>query len=405
MPNSSNAQTSSSQISSSQISSSPQRTASASSTPHHAQQETSQQETLKKKPTEDAIKGTTEDATKGTTKDAIKDATGDLQKDAGKADHKQVVSLLQAEAEAIHQAAAALVPEQVQKTIELLKGCAGKVIILGMGKSGIVGRKIAATLTSTGTVAIYLHPSDALHGDLGLVGSKDVAIALSNSGYTEELIGLLPYLEHRKIPIISIVGNEDSPLAKRSDAVLKATVDKEVCPLNLAPTASTTVALAIGDAIAMTLMQIKGLTPEDFAFNHPSGRLGKRLTLKVSDLMHADAPTVTAQAPLIEVIAAISKGGLGAATVTDTDGKLLGIITDGDLRRTFEKTDQSNWATIHSHDIMTANPVTIAAQCLAYDALQRMENRPSQISVLPVVDSIHRSLGIVRLHDVVRSGL
>ena len=320
-------------------------------------------------------------------------------------DHQQVVSLLNAEAEAIHQAADSLVSAQVKKTIALLKECRGKVIILGMGKSGIVGRKIAATLTSTGTVAIYLHPSDALHGDLGLVGPADVAIALSNSGYTEELISILPYLEHRNIPIISIVGNEDSPLAQRSDAVLKATVDKEVCPLNLAPTASTTVALAIGDAIAMTLMQIKGLTPEDFAFNHPSGRLGKRLTLKVSDLMHTDAPTVTDSAPLIDVIAAISKGGLGAATVTDTSGHLLGIITDGDLRRTFEKTDQSNWATIRSQDIMTENPVTVSARSLAYNALQLMENRPSQISVLPVVNEQHHSLGIVRLHDVVRSGL
>jgi len=319
--------------------------------------------------------------------------------------HQRVVALLSAEAEAIHQAAAALVPDQVQKTIDLLNNCTGKVIILGMGKSGIVGRKIAATLTSTGTVAIYLHPSDALHGDLGLVGPSDVAIALSNSGYTEEIIGILPYLEHRNIPIISIVGNEDSPLAQRSDAVLKATVDKEVCPLNLAPTASTTVALAIGDAIAMTLMQLKGLTPEDFAFNHPSGRLGKRLTLKVSDLMHTDAPTITENAPLIDAIAAISKGGLGAATVTDESGKLLGIITDGDLRRTFEKTNQSSWATINGRDIMTANPVTITAQCLAYDALQLMENRPSQISVLPVVNREHHSLGIVRLHDVVRSGL
>lgn len=320
-------------------------------------------------------------------------------------DYQQVVALLQAEAEAIHQAAAALRPEQVEKAVALLTGCAGKVIILGMGKSGIVGRKIAATLTSTGTMAIYLHPSDALHGDLGLVSPADVAIALSNSGYTEEIVGLLPYLEHRNIPLISIVGNENSPLAQRSHVVLKATVDKEVCPLNLAPTASTTVALAIGDAIAMTLMQRKGLTPEDFAFNHPSGRLGKRLTLRVSDLMHTDAPTVQPQTPLIEVISAISKGGLGAVTVTSAQGNLLGIITDGDLRRMFEKTAQSNWQTALSQDIMTANPITVTAACLAYDALQTMEDRPSQISVLPVVDSNHSCLGIVRLHDVVRSGL
>ncbi|MEM9088828.1 MAG: KpsF/GutQ family sugar-phosphate isomerase [Cyanobacteria bacterium P01_F01_bin.53] len=320
-------------------------------------------------------------------------------------DYQQVVSLLHAEADAIHQAASSLVPEQVQKAVELLNACQGKVIILGMGKSGIVARKIAATLTSTGTMAIYLHPSDALHGDLGLVGPQDVAIALSNSGYTEEIVGLLPYLEHRQIPLIAIVGNETSPLAQRSDAVLKATVDKEVCPLNLAPTASTTVALAIGDAIAMTVMQLKGLTPEDFAFNHPSGRLGKRLTLKVSDLMHSETPTVPSQAPLIEVISAISQGGLGVVSVVDEQGKLLGIITDGDLRRIFEKTDQTGWRTLASQDMMTANPITVTPECLAYDALQIMEDRPSQISVLPVVDSAQGYLGIVRVHDVVRSGL
>lgn len=320
-------------------------------------------------------------------------------------DYLQVLSLLKAEADAIHQAAQALVPEQVEKAIDLLHRCQGKVIILGIGKSGIVGRKIAATMTSTGTMAVYLHPSDALHGDLGLVGPADVAIALSNSGHTEEIIGLLPYLQHRQTPIIAIVGNDTSPLAQRADVVLKAAVDKEVCPLNLAPTASTTVALAIGDAIAMTLMQRKGLTPEDFAFNHPSGRLGKRLTLKVMDLMHDDAPTVTAQAPLIEVISAISQGGLGAVTVTDAQGHLLGIITDGDLRRTFEKTNQASWAAVVSADIMTARPITVSADCLAYDALKTMENRPSQISVLPVVSPQQRCLGIVRLHDIVRSGL
>ena len=317
----------------------------------------------------------------------------------------QVVSLLEAEAQAICQAAAALKPQQVDKAIALLENCTGKVIVLGMGKSGIVGRKIAATLTSTGTMAIYLHPSDALHGDLGLVGQDDMAIALSNSGYTEEIIRLLPYLAHRETPLIAIVGNEESPLAQQADVVLKATVDKEVCPLNLAPTASTTVALAIGDAIAMTLMQRKSLTPEDFAFNHPSGRLGKRLTLKVADLMHTDAPAISPKTTLIEVISAISKGGLGAVTVVDESAQLVGIITDGDLRRTFEKTDHDSWSAMVAKDIMTANPITVSADCLAYEALQTMENRPSQISVLPVVSAQQTSLGIVRLHDIVRSGL
>lgn len=318
---------------------------------------------------------------------------------------RQVVSLLEAEAQAICQAAAALRPEQVDKAIALLEDCGGKVIVLGMGKSGIVGRKIAATLTSTGTMAVYLHPSDALHGDLGLVGENDIAIALSNSGFTEEIVRLLPYLAHRQTPLIAIVGNEESPLAQQADVVLKATVDKEVCPLNLAPTASTTVALAIGDAIAMALMQRKSLTPEDFAFNHPSGRLGKRLTLKVADLMHADAPTVALQTSLIELISAISQGGLGAVNVVDNGTQLVGIITDGDLRRTFEKTARDDWSTMLAKDIMTANPITVSADCLAYEALQTMENRPSQISVLPVVGEQGTSLGIVRLHDIVRSGL
>lgn len=336
--------------------------------------------------------------------DKLENKIEDKLEDKAVSSAKQVVSLLEAEAQAICQAAAALRPEQVDKAIALLENCTGKVIVLGMGKSGIVGRKIAATLTSTGTMAVYLHPSDALHGDLGLVGQNDIAIALSNSGFTEEIVRLLPYLAHRQTPLIAIVGNEESPLAQQADVVLKATVDKEVCPLNLAPTASTTVALAIGDAIAMALMQKKSLTPEDFAFNHPSGRLGKRLTLKVADLMHANAPTVSLTTSLIELISAISQGGLGAVNVIDGT-QLVGIITDGDLRRTFEKTARDSWGAMLAQDIMTAHPITVSADCLAYEALQTMENRPSQISVLPVVSQQGTSLGIVRLHDIVRSGL
>ncbi len=321
--------------------------------------------------------------------------------------YQQVTKLLKMEAEAITQTANKLQPQQVGLAVQLLSVCSGKVILLGLGKSGLIARKIAATLTSTGTAAVYLHPSDALHGDLGIVTSDDVAILMSNSGETDELLEIVPYLKKRQVPIIAIVGNLNSSLARNADVILDASVDKEACPLNLAPTTSTTVALAIGDAIAMTLMQAKGLTPEDFALNHPAGRLGKRLTLKVSDIMHSgtENPTISPAATWLEVITAISQGGLGAVNVVDNCGYLLGIITDGDLRRTFQKIDVTKLESVESDKIMTRNPITISPGCLAYDALQLMENRPLQISVLPVVNEHGICLGLIRLHDIVRSGL
>src|SRR5687768_12883711 len=198
----------------------------------------------------------------------------------------EVVSILRLEADAITATATRLSEEQVNRVMSLLAGCKGKVVIVGMGKSGIIAQKIAATMTSTGTAALHLHPSDALHGGLGIVSSDDVVMVLSNSGETDEIVGMLPYLKHRDVPLIALVGNVNSTLANRADAVLDASVDQEACPLNLAPTTSTTVALAMGDALAMTLMKMKGHTSADFAVNHPAGRLGKRLTLRVSDLMH-----------------------------------------------------------------------------------------------------------------------
>ncbi|MEH2256947.1 KpsF/GutQ family sugar-phosphate isomerase [Nostoc sp.] len=320
---------------------------------------------------------------------------------------QQVIEFLKLEAEAIAQTANRLQPQQVGLAIQLLSVCKGKVILVGVGKSGLIARKIAATLTSTGTVAVYLHPADALHGDLGIVTSNDVAILMSNSGETDELVEIMPYLKQRQVPIIAIVGNLSSSLARNADVVLDASVEKEACPLNLAPTTSTTVALAIGDAIAMTLMHVKELTPEDFALNHPAGRLGKRLTLRVSDIMHSgfENPTISPTATWLEVITAISQGGLGAVNVVDNLGQLLGIITDGDLRRTFQKIDPTKLESIVSDAIMTQNPITVSPDYLAYDALQLMENRPSQISVMPVVDKQGICLGLIRLHDIVRSGL
>jgi arabinose-5-phosphate isomerase len=319
----------------------------------------------------------------------------------------QFSGLLKHEAATIECAARRLQPEQIEEAVKLLVECRGKVILTGIGKSGFIARKVAATLTSTGTKSVFLHPSDALHGDLGIVELSDVVVLLSNSGETDEMLVMLPYLKHRMVPFIAIVGNINSTLARNADVVLDASVDKETCPFNLAPTASTTVALAIGDALALTVMQIKGLTPEDFALNHPAGRLGKRLTLKVADLMRtgSDNPTVSPAASWIEVVSAITRGGLGAVNVVKDGGALAGIITDGDLRRAIQKSNPADLQDLTAEVFMTSNPVTVTPNELAYTALQLMENRPSQISVLPVVDHERRSVGLLRLHDLVRSGL
>jgi arabinose-5-phosphate isomerase len=318
-----------------------------------------------------------------------------------------IQQLLRIESDAIAQTATRLNQAQVESAVDLLAGCKGKVVILGVGKSGIIGQKIAATMTSAGTAALYLHPSDALHGGLGIVQAGDVVIVLSNSGETEEIIGMLPHLKNRGVPIMAIVGDVNSTLARRADAVLDASVDKEACPLNLAPTTSTTVALAIGDALAMTVMKVKGLTTDDFAVNHPAGQLGKRLTLRVADLMHRDGenPTIATGASWVEVVRAISKGGLGAVCVVDAAGSLAGIITDGDLRRAIEQTSHESLAKLTGDDFMTRKPVVATPELLAFDALRLMEDRPSQISVLPVVDEGQKCVGLIRVHDIVKSGL
>ncbi|HEX8144910.1 MAG TPA: KpsF/GutQ family sugar-phosphate isomerase [Pyrinomonadaceae bacterium] len=319
----------------------------------------------------------------------------------------QVVELLLMESQAIARTAERLLRAEVERAINLLANCRGKVVLVGAGKSGIIAHKIAATMTSTGTGAIYLHPSDALHGGMGIVAAEDVVVALSNSGETDEVLAMIPFLKQRGVPIIALVGNLNSTLARRADVVLDASVDQEACPFNLAPTTSTTVALAIGDALAMTLMQVRGLTPDDFAVNHPGGRLGKRLTLKVADLMHtgADNPTIGPDAPWLEVVTCISRGALGAVNVVDAAGRLLGIITDGDLRRALQQIKHDNWEILTSGAIMTRHPVIASPELLAYDALRLMEDRPSQISVLPVVDTERVCVGLIRLHDIVRSGL
>ncbi len=318
--------------------------------------------------------------------------------------YEKVIEILKLESAAIDRAAVNLDRSSVESALDILGSCKGKVIVCGVGKAGVIGQKIAQTLTSTGTVSVFVNPSDALHGGLGVVADGDVVIALSNSGETDELLAILPTFRQRGIVIIAIVGNLESTLARQSDTVLDASVDKEACPLNLAPTASTTVALAIGDALAMVLMDAKGLTAEDFAANHPAGRLGKRLTLAVSDLMH-ESPNVAPAANWLDVVKAISKNALGAVNVVDDGLKLLGIITDGDLRRTIEQTPPHMFPSLTAANMMTTSPTASTPEMLAFDALRLMEDRPSQISVLPVVDVDGICVGLLRLHDVVRSGL
>ena len=316
---------------------------------------------------------------------------------------EKVVELLRLEAGAIERTAQILDKDSVERAVEILACCESKVIITGVGKSGVIAQKIAQTLVSTGTVAVFVHPSDALHGGLGVVTKNDVVIALSNSGETDELLLILPAIKMRGVKIIAIVGNLNSTLARNSDVALDASVDKEACPLNLAPTTSTTVALAIGDALAMTLMEVKNLTEEDFAANHPAGRLGKRLTLKVSSLMH-ESPNIAPDANWLEVVKAISKFALGAVNVVDENDKLIGIVTDGDLRRTIEKTAPEDFSTLTAEQMMTHDPITATVEMLAFNALRIMENRSSQISVLPVIEN-EKCVGLLRIHDIVRSGL
>ncbi len=324
-------------------------------------------------------------------------------------DHSQVVALLRAEAEAIGKAASRLKAEDIDRVIGILSSCQGKIVLLGVGKSGIIAQKIAATMTSAGTAAIYLHPSDALHGGLGILSADDVVLMLSNSGETDELRQLVPFAKRRGVPIVAIVGNVKATLALSADAVLDASVDEEACPLNLAPTASTTVALAIGDALAMTMMRAKGLTEDEFASNHPAGQLGKRLTLRVADLMHSGSrnPTIPTDSSWMDIVSAITHFGLGAVNVIDNEGRLAGIITDGDLRRSMQRisTAELAFANITCDELMTPNPVVTNPDMLAFHALHLMEDRPSQINVLPVVDDARLCVGLIRLHDIVRSGL
>jgi arabinose-5-phosphate isomerase len=283
------------------------------------------------------------------------------------------------------------------QAIRLLLDCRGKVIVTGMGKSGIICRKIAATLASTGTPALFLHPAEAFHGDLGVLQPDDLIIALSYSGETEELLGLLETIGRLGTPLIAITGDPGSTLGRKADVALDCRVSEEACPLNLVPTASTTAALALGDALAMTLLVAKGFRQEDFANLHPGGKLGKRL-MRAEQLMHGgDAvPIVHLTTQMRDVIHEISSKGLGMACVVDSAHALAGIITDGDLRR--HMTDDSSILERLAGDIMTRNPVTISPGTLAAEALLRLEQR--KITSIVVVDAARVVQGVVHLHDL-----
>ena len=314
---------------------------------------------------------------------------------------------LRVEADAILRAAARL-DERFEQALELLDRCVGKVIATGVGKSGMAARKIAATLTSTGCPSVFLHPSEAMHGDLGIVGPEDVVLALSNGGESEELLAILPSLLARGAKIIAIVGNADSTLAQRAVVALDASVEREACPLNLAPTTSVIVALAIGDALAMTLQKVRGFRQEDYALNHPGGRLGRRLTLRVRDVMQSrpnDLPTVLPETTCIMVLREISEKSVGATCVAGTDGRMLGLITDHDIRKALEQSGPQALERTAVDIMNTAPAVVLDPEQLAYEALRLMEDRPRPISVAPVLDSERRCVGMLRVHDLIRAGL
>ncbi|HXG37303.1 MAG TPA: KpsF/GutQ family sugar-phosphate isomerase [Bacteroidota bacterium] len=292
---------------------------------------------------------------------------------------------------------------QFVDAVDIIYNAQGRVIITGMGKSGLVARKIVATMNSTGTAAIFLHPSDAVHGDLGMVRKEDVVICISKSGDTEEIRQLLPMFRRIGVKVISMVGNMNSHLAKESDIVLDISVKEEACPHDLAPTASTTASLAMGDALAIALLHRRNFTKEEFAMLHPGGNLGKRLLLRVEEIMASgsNVPIVRHDVPLADAIVEMTSKRLGATCVVDESGKLSGIITDGDLRRLLQRTkDVSNVSTVQ---VMTKNPKTIRKGLLAVAALEEMEQY--NITQLPVVDENHRPVGMIHLHDLVKAGI
>ena len=296
------------------------------------------------------------------------------------------------------------IDEGFAQAVELLYGCKGKVVVTGLGKSGLIGRKIAATLSSTGTPALFLHAAEGIHGDLGMIMRGDVVLAVSNSGETEELLKLLSIIKRLEVRLIVMTGNPQSSLSRSGDVILNVSVKEEACPLGLSPTSSTTAALAMGDALAVVLLEKRGFREEDFALRHPGGTLGRKLLWKVEDLMHRgpDVPLVSEQAPIKDTVLQITSKGLGVTGVIDGKGKLVGIITDGDLRRGLER--KKDIYKLKAKDLMTHHPKAIAADALAAKAVAVME-RHSITSLFILESSSRKPVGVIHLHDLLKAGI
>ncbi len=310
--------------------------------------------------------------------------------------------VLTTEAQAVS-ALADRIDDQFSTACQLCIDCRGRIVVTGMGKSGHIGNKIASTLASTGSPAFFVHSGEASHGDLGMITGEDLVLAVSNSGETKEIITILPLIKRLAVPLITLTGNPDSTLARTADINLDVSVDEEACPMNLAPTASTTATLAMGDALAVALLESRGFTEEDFARSHPGGTLGRRLLLHVEELMHTgdSIPTVAIGTPLSEGLLEMSRKGLGMTAIVDKDGKLAGVFTDGDLRRSLD-----NAVDIHAtriEQVMTENGKTVRADMLAAEAVHLLDTH--KITALIVVDENDKVIGALNIHDLLRAGI
>ena len=320
-----------------------------------------------------------------------------------------IAEVMLAEAQAITAAAQRLDATHAQRAVDMLVACTGKVLVTGVGKSGLVAQKIAASLTSVGLMSVYLNPLDALHGDIGVVRDGDVIIMISNSGETTELLAVIPYVKKRDVQLLGILGKTKSAIGQRCDLALDASVEREASPIDQVPTSSTAVAMAIGDALTVAWMTAKGVSVNDFAMNHPAGSIGRRLTLMVRDLMipHDKLIVINADARLPEVVDALTTQAIGAVLVTHAvdPAALGGIITDGDLRRALKRTPADRWGELMARDLMTTTPIAVASGMPAIEALTLMErNAKKAITVLPVIDEA-KVVGMLRMHDLVQAGL
>lgn len=312
------------------------------------------------------------------------------------------IAVIETEARAL-ESLVARIDESFAAACRLMLACEGRVVVTGMGKSGHVGRKIAATLASAGTPSFFMHPGEASHGDLGMITSGDVVLAISNSGGTSEIVTILPLIKRLGVPLVTLTGDPGSRMAREADVNIDVGVEAEACPLGLAPTASTTATLAMGDALAIALLEARGFSAEDFARSHPGGRLGRRLLLHVADIMHTgdEIPSVSLDVPVSRALVEMTRTGLGATAIVDGDLKVLGIYTDGDLRRTLDREVDIHKAKIS--EVMTESCVTISPDVLAAEGLKLMEDH--EINALLVVDESYRLVGVLSMHDLLRAGV